>query len=131
MRKNQLQGAVTRLAGLGEDEQSVYLDQLIRNEEGTLLNTDEVIAQTNETNASDWSLEEVELTHWELSARSGEFVVEFAFAFEGETDEDRGYLGRRVLGDASATIFDDGRIHFEVRSAEVDQADFEDDESDD
>jgi hypothetical protein len=70
-----------------------------------------------ETNAFSWSVDDYKVT--EIDVGEDECTVLLTYSASGDQDEDRGFCGNKINGEAKATIDESGDVTYEIINAEV------------
>lgn len=93
------------------------ISDLLNNESFDLLETEEFTSASAETNASMFSVDEVEVLG--LSWTEDGCEARCSYSASGEQDEDRWFYGDTVRGGATAIVTADGRVSFTNVTADV------------
>lgn len=100
---------------IGEQEQEI--DNKIADTYQQIVDTEEVVGAMAETNAFSWSVDDYKVT--EIDVGEDECTVLLTYSASGDQDEDRGFCGNKINGEAKATIDESGDVTYEIINAEV------------
>ena len=117
------------LQSLSEFELEQEIENKITGTLQQIINTEEVSSAKADTNAYNWSVEDYDIVD-QPDVGEGECITTLTYSAFGEQDEEMGFCGSKISGQAEAVIDEFGRVTYQNVTAEVDDMnEGEDDET--
>jgi hypothetical protein len=125
-------GYIQELRQMTVEQRENALSEKIEATYRDLTHTDRMGSVIAETNALGWGVEDFNILDKieDIDVSGDEVRVNISFSGSGDQEEDHGFLGDSLAGNAVAVINDDGDVEYHEISAEIDEGPEDDDEPD-
>ena len=107
------------LQSLSELELEQEIENKITDTLQQIINTEEMSSAIAETNACNWSVEDYDIVD-QPDVGEGECITTLTYSASGEQDEEMGFCGSKITGQAEAVIDEFGTVTYQNVTAEVD-----------
>src|SRR5262249_14796503 len=114
---------IDQLRGLSDADRRTEVEDRIGDTKHQIIESEAFCCTMAETNASDWDIDEYEVTGIDIDKENDRCLVRLTYKASGDQDPERMYYGTDITGEVEAVIDGRGDVIYQNVTAEVDHGD--------